>query len=498
MAATPINASTASKDTSFFGHPKGLSTLFFAEIWERWGYYGMRSLLILFMTAAVAEGGLGFDVPKASAIYGLYTAMAYMASLPGGWIADRILGQQRTVLVGAFIISAGYFLLAVPAISAFYTGLVLVVMGTGLFKPNVSTIVGQLYAQGDPRRDAGFSIFYMGINLGATLAPLGCGWVARAYGWRAGLSLAGVGMLIGLVQFGLSTARLGNAGRYPVTVSEADDRKQRSLLQRSVLIVVALAVAIFAVDALGIFEITAQRMSQIAGTGLTVITIGLFGWMLFGADWSPEERKRILVIAVLFLASTLFWSVFEQAGSTLNLFAARSTDTTLFGWEYPPSWFQAVNGFFIVALAPVFAWIWIKLGPRDPSSPAKFSLGLIQVGLGFAVLTVGAVLASNGAKVSPMWLVATYFLHTTGELCLSPVGLSAFTKLAPARVAGFMMGVWFLSISLGNFLGGRIASFYEAFPLPQLLGTVGGFAIAAGLVLALFIRPIVRLMGSIR
>lgn len=487
-----------SLDTSFFGHPRGLATLFFTELWERWGYYGMRSLLILFMTAAAVEGGLGFDVAKASAIYGLYTAMVYMASLPGGWIADRFLGQRRAVLVGGAIITVGYFLLAVPTMAAFYGGLVLVVAGTGMLKPNISTIVGQLYAQGDPRRDAGFSIFYMGVNLGATLAPLACGVVARAYGWRAGLTLAGFGMLAGLIQFSMSGSKLGEAGLHPVEVSPEDDRAQRKLLTRSTLITVAACFALWAIDAAGLADITAQRLSQIAGTGLTVLTLGLFAWLLFAAKWSPEERKRIIVIAVLFLASTLFWSVFEQAGSTLNLFAARSTATTIFGWQYPPSWFQAVNGFFIVSLAPVFAWLWIKMGPRDPSSPAKFSLALIQVGLGFVIMVGGALLAAGGARVSAWWLIATYLLHTTGELCLSPVGLSAFTKLAPARVAGFMMGVWFLSISLGNYLGGRIASLYESFPLPQLLGTVGGFAIAAGLLLALFIKPIVRLMGAVR
>ncbi len=488
----------AAIDTSFFGHPKGLSTLFFIELWERWGYYGMRSLLILFMTSSAADGGLGFDVAKASAIYGLYTAMVYMASLPGGWIADRILGQRRAVLIGGVIITAGYFLIAFPASAAFYGGLTLVVVGTGLLKPNASTIVGQLYEEGDTRRDAGFSIFYMGINTGAFVAPLACGWVARFYGWRAGLALAAAGMLLGILQFSLGGSRLGSAGLHPVPVSAAEDRQQRRLFVRVLLGTVAAAILLFALDATGVLALTAQTLNGIAGTGLTILTIGLFGWMLLAANWSPEERKRIIVIAVLFLASTLFWSVFEQAGSTLNLFAARSTDTTLLGWEYPASWFQSVNGFFIVALAPVFAWLWLKLGPRDPSSPTKFSLALVQAGLGFLILAAGAMLAANGTKVSPMWLVVTYFLHTTGELCLSPVGLSAFTKLAPARVGGFMMGVWFLSISLGNYLGGRMAALYEAMPLPQLLGSVGAFAVAAGLVLALLVRPMVRLMGAVR
>jgi POT family proton-dependent oligopeptide transporter len=282
----------------------------------------------------------------------------------------------------------------------------------------------------------------------------------------------------------------------PVHGSADDDRRQHALLWRGVAIAAVAALAIWGAGAAGLFELTAESLNRIAGAGLTMLTIGLFAWMLLAGNWSPVERRRIYVIAGLFRASTLFWSVFEQAGSTLNLFAARSTDNRIFGWEFPPSWFQSVNGLFIVLFAPVFAWIWLRMGARDPSSPAKFSLALIQVGLGFVTLVGGAMLAAGGTKVSPMWLIVTYLLHTWGELCLSPVGLSAFTKLAPARVAGFMMGVWFLSISLGNYLGGRMASLYEALPLTQLLAAVGGFAIVAGLILAVFTKPMVRLMGG--
>ncbi|MBI3683339.1 MAG: peptide MFS transporter [Acidobacteria bacterium] len=497
-ASVATGGARPEQDTSFFGHPRGLSTLFFTEFWERWGYYGMRSLLILFMTAAAADGGLGFDIPKASAIYGLYTAMVYMASLPGGWAADRLFGQRRSVMFGGIIIAIGYLALAAPRVDVFYFALVTVIAGTGLLKPNISTIVGQIYAPGDHRRDAGFSIFYMGINMGAFFAPLFCGLVARAYGWRTGMALAGIGMALGVVQYVAGWKHLGDAGLHPVRMSAGDDGRQRRRFWMSVIVLAAAAAAGLLLDRAGVVSISAQSLVNAAGTVLLLVTIGLFGWMFFAARWTGEERKRLMAIAVLFLASTLFWSAFEQAGSSLNLFAARSTDNTIFGWEYPASWLQSVNGFFIWTLAPLFAWIWIRLGSREPSSPAKFAWGLVFLGLGFVVLVGGAALAAGGAKVSPLWLVATYLLHTLGELCLSPVGLSAITKLAPARVAGLMMGVWFLSISIGNYLGGRIASLYEALPLAGLFGAVGAFAIITGLLLALFVRPVTRLMGGVK
>lgn len=486
---------TGVAEKQFFGHPRGLSTLFFTEFWERWGYYGMRSLLILFMLAPVSSGGLGFEQAKAAAIYGLFTAMAYMVSLPGGWIADRILGQRRAVMYGGIVIAAGYLLLAVPSMAAFYGGLLIVIVGTGLLKPNISTIVGQLYRQGDARRDAGFSIFYMGINMGAFFAPLACGVVARDYGWRAGLALAGVGMVLGVGQYVYGWRYLGSAGLEPVCGTEEEDREQRRRMWLALGVTALVLGGIVAVSQLGLAEITAQGLNTAAGTALLVMTGGFFAWLFLAAEWTAEERKRIVVIGVLFAASCLFWSVFEQAGSTLNIFAAERTDNRIFGWEYPPSWLQALNGLFIWTMAPLFAWFWLKLGSREPSSPMKFSWGLILVGLGFAVLVPAAGVA---AKVSPLWLTTTYLLHTFGELCLSPVGLSAITKLAPARVAGLMMGVWFLSISIGNYMGARIAGVYASLPLAALFGVVGGLAVVAGVILALASRPITRLMGGVK
>jgi POT family proton-dependent oligopeptide transporter len=477
----------------FLGHPRGLATLFFTEMWERFSYYGMRALLILFMTASVANGGLGFDVATAGVVYGLYTAMVYMAALPGGWIADRITGQRKAVLYGGVLIAAGNLTLAIPQIAAFYSGLALVVAGTGLLKPNVSTIVGQLYDEHDHRRDAGFSIFYMGINLGAFIAPLICGWVAVQVSWRWGFGLAGIGMALGVVQYMLGSRHLGDAGAHPAVPGDTAARRQFGV---GAVAIGALVAAVAALAWSGV--VSAKTIADGSGVMLLAVVIAFFVWLFSTGSWTPVERKRLAVVAVLFAASAVFWSVFEQAGSSMNLFAQRNTDNQIGFFQIPAPWYQSINAMFIITLAPVFAALWVKLGPREPSSPAKFAWGLVLGGGGFLLLAVGASMAEAGVKVSPMWLLGTYLLHTMGELCLSPVGLSAMTKLAPARVGGLMMGVWFLSLSAGNYLGGRMAALYGELPLPTLFGAVGWFAVAAGLVLALFVKPIVRLMGGVK
>jgi POT family proton-dependent oligopeptide transporter len=486
-------------DTRFFGHPRGLSTLFFTEMWERFSYYGTRALLIYFMTASAADGGLGFGVAKASAIYGMYTAMVYMLSLPGGWIADRFLGQRKAVFLGGILIALGNLGLAIHSLATFYAGLGLVVLGTGLLKPNVSAIVGQIYPAGDQRRDAGFSIFYMGINLGAFLAPLICGYFGQNVNWHIGFGVAAVGMTCGLIQYKLGGHHLGDAGLHPVKAATPEEEaRQRTLLWVGLGgggAFVALAIIL---KVTGILPISAAAVSQAFGMILLLTVIVSFAWLLLFTEWSPEERKRLIAIFGLFLASTVFWSVFEQAGSTLSLFAQRNTNNVVLGFSYPPSWFQSMNSIFIFSFAPVFAWIWLRLGSRDPSSPTKFTIGLLLVGLGFAVLVPAAAASAEGALVSPLWLTVTYLCHTFGELCLSPVGLSAMTKLAPVRIAGLTMGIWFLSISVGNYLGGRASALYESLPLPTLFGAVAGFAIAAAVVLAVLIRPINKLMGGVK
>ncbi len=491
-------AHSPTSDRAFFGHPRGLSTLFFTEMWERFSYYGMRALLLLYMTAPLAAGGLGFDAAQGGAIYGLYTSMVYMTTLPGGWVADRLIGQRRAVLYGGLTIAAGHFAMAVPSLSTFYLGLFLIVIGTGLLKGNVSVIVGQLYTQEDKRRDAGFSIFYMGINLGAFIAPIVCGYLGQRVSWHTGFAAAGFGMLIGVTQYVLGSRHLGDAGLHPVP--DASPEAGRSLRRRAAGLGIASLVAIVGIGAgayTGILPITPMQVADAAGVFLLVLTLGFFAWLFLSRGWTADERRRLYVITVLFLAAALFWSVFEQAGSTLNLFADRSTDNRVFGREFPSTWYQSLNSLFLIILAPVFAWIWIKLAVREmePTSPAKFAFGLVFVGLGFAILVIAARLAEQGIMVSPMWLVMTYLLHTIGELALSPVGLSAMTRLAPARIAGLMMGVWFLATSVGNFIGGRVAGFYETMALPTLFGAVAAFAIVAGLVLFALVGPLKRIAG---
>ena len=513
-ATVPSRAASAAPtaDTRFFGHPRGLATLFFTEFWERFSYYGMRAILILFMTAPLAMGGMGFDTAKAGVVYGTYTSLVYLTALPGGWLADRFLGQRRATLYGGVVIMLGHICLAIPTLPSFYLGLALVVIGTGLLKPNVSTMVGELYGAEDARRDAGFSIFYMGINLGAFLSPLICGWLAQSEqfrgflgsvgirpesSWHWGFAAAAVGMFFGIVQYLAGWKHLGQAGMNPVVPDDpAEQARSRRRLRNGVVAVVLLAAGIAILGRMGVLHVTPEGLGNAFGLVLLAVTVVFFAGLLSSKSWTSGERKRLITIGVLFVGAAIFWSVFEQAGSTLNLFADRSTDNRLLGMTFPASWFQSLNAIFIVLLAPVFAWLWVRLGKRNPSSPAKFVVGLLFVAAGFGILIIAARLAAAGIKVSPLWLTATYLLHTIGELCLSPVGLSAMTKLAPARVAALMMGVWFLATSVGNYLGGRVAALYESFSLPSLFTAVTLFALAAAVVLALLVRPIERMLAS--
>ena len=495
MATT---VSTPQTDTRFFGHPRGLATLFFTEMWERFSYYGMRAILILFMTAPASSGGLGFSVATAGVIYGLYTSMVYLMSVPGGWLADRVLGQRRAVLYGGIGIVIGQFCLGVPGVASFYVGLIVLVLGTGLLKPNLSTIVGKLYAEGDVRRDAGFSVFYMGINIGATIAPLVVGYVGQRINWNLGFVLAGFGMVIGLIQYVLGKRYMGEAGLEPIRPETPEARARQSRLMWAGAGAFALLIGVPAMlQAAGLIHLTAAAVGDAGGVMLVAVSIGVFAWLLSSKGWTPVERKRILAMVALFVACALFFAAYEQAGSTLTLLADRSTDNHALGWAFPSSWYQSLSAVFVVALAPVFAILWIGLGKREPSIPVKFALGLLLVGLGFAVVGVGALRAASGIKISPMWLVVTYFVHVCGELCLSPVGLSAFTKLAPAKVASLMMGVWFLGISAGEYIGGIFGSLYESFSPQSLFAIVAAFSIGAGVIMGLLVKPLKRLMGGV-
>ncbi|HXI88868.1 MAG TPA: peptide MFS transporter [Blastocatellia bacterium] len=498
--ATDVGTEPAVFDTSGIGgQPAGLSTLFFTEMWERFSYYGMRALLVLFLTATLQKGGFGLDDPTATAIYGLYTASVYLSGLPGGWIADRILGHRRSVFIGGIIIAAGHFSMALGWVGTFYAGLVLIVIGTGLLKPNVSAIVGDLYPEGGVRRDAGFSIFYSGINLGAFIGPLLCGYLGEKVNWHLGFGAAGVGMVLGVIQYRMGYKRLGDGGLRDLKSSDkaAANRMLLAALGGAVLIIAIIVL----LNSRGAIAVSPLGAAKSLGFLIPLLAISYFGYQIFFGGFNAIEKKRIGVIFVLFVAATMFWAGYEQAGSSMNLFAERLTNRVVAGWEMPTSWLQSVNPILVILFAPVFGALWVKLRERAPSIPAKFALGLVQLGVGFGVIAWASVYVgdpANPSKVSMGWLVATYFFHTTGELCLSPVGLSAMTKLSPAKLVGQMMGIWFMATSLGNLIAGLLAGKMGSFGLVQLFGSVALWVGAAGLILLLISRPVKRLMGGVK
>ena len=501
-------------DTAFFGHPRGLQTLFFTEMWERFSYYGMRAILILYMTAPLAVGGLAFTDAKAGMIYGVYTAAVYLLSLPGGWIADRFLGQRRAVLHGGILIMFGHICLAWPSTATFFLGLVLIALGTGLLKPNISTMVGQLYTEEDARRDGGFSIYYMGINLGAFFAPLVCGFLAQNEGfrswlagigmspesaWHWGFGAAAVGMFAGIVQYVLGDRALGLAGKHPVPPEspEAAARNRRTLVI-TLLAVFGLPAIFAALIYSGVFVLSTSALTVLMLAVLVTVLVGFFAAMFFMGNWNPAEKRRLLVIMLLCLGATVFFADFEQAGSTLNLFAERHTTTTFLGFDFPASWLQAVNALFIIVLAPIFGFIWTALGRRgkNPASPAKFAIGMFLLAGGFIVMLPAAQGADAGEKSGPGWLITLYFLHTCAELCISPVGLSSMTKLAPARIAGMVMGMWFAATALGNYLSGAAAGTTESLGMVTFFLVVATPPIIAGILFAILNRPIHRMLGD--
>jgi len=491
-------------DRSFFGHPRGLSTLFFTEMWERFSYYGMRAILLLYMVKSFAEGGLGLDEKYAGIIYATYVSSVWYLPLPGGWLADRILGARRAVLLGGIIIACGHYSMAINSKLTFYAGLILIACGTGLLKPNISAMVGQLYSEEDKRRDAGFSIFYMGINLGAFLSPIVVGFLAQSQtfrnfissmgfsptsAWHWGFAAAGVGMTLGIIQYVLGQKRLAHVGDRPALTRVAAEAVEPADGVDYLTMVLALAGGVVGAT-LGMIYGEAGVLSALFPT-----VVGFFAGYLGGIirHLNGEELKRVLVIFILFVFSILFWMTYEQAGSSLTLFADRLTETTILGWAYPSSWFQSVPAIFVIIFAPIIGAVWQKLAARQPSSPGKFTIGLFFAGIAFVVIAFASTLAANG-RVSPMWLVIVYFLQTIGELCLSPVGLSTVTKLSPARMVGLMLGVWFLSISIGSYIAGLAARLFEGNDtavLTRAFGIFAGITLLAAIVLAI-LTPLIK------
>jgi POT family proton-dependent oligopeptide transporter len=497
--ATPgaVAAPTQHSRFGLGGHPRGLMTLFFTEMWERFSYYGMRALLVLFMTASLSGGGLGMDIGSAGAIYGLYTSMVYLLSLPGGWVADKLWGQRKAVFVGGCIIAAGHFSMAIPLVPTFYLGLTLIVLGTGLLKPNVSAMVADLYPEGGARRDAGFSIFYMGINLGAFMGPLLCGFLGERYNFHLGFSLAGIGMVLGLTQYRLGARHLQHAGEF------RSEEPAQVLAQRGRTFylvtgaLVALAVLFGFLVYSGALAINLPTVAEQLGWGIAILSGGFFLYLFAAGGLDATEKKHLLVIVWLYLLATVFWYGYEQAGSSLNLFARDLTNRMIGGWEMPTSWLQDVNPILIIIFAPLFGSLWTWLASRKigASAPFKFAFGLFGLAAGFAVITWGAVYASPDNRVSMNWLTVTYFLHTVGELCLSPVGLSSMTKLAPRGRVGQMMGVWFIAAALGNLMAGRAAGSLAVMTSHDLFLRVTWIAAIAGAV-ALAVSPIISRLST--
>lgn len=460
VLTTELEEARVEETTGLAGHPRGLGTLFFTELWERFSYYGMRSILILYMTSTAAQGGLGFSVKDAASIYGTYTMSVYLTAVPGGLIADYLTGARLAVFLGGLIIAAGHFSMVFRSMTTFYLGLILISLGTGLLKPNISTMVGGLYRENDPRRDSGFSIFYMGINIGSVLAGIIVGYLAKGQtfknflawlgrdpnsSWHYGFGAAGVGMVVGLIIYLLHQNRLKGVGN---KVRKASDTKTEVA--------------------------TRQPLTR--------------------DDW-----KRIAVIFIFFLFTILFWGAYEQKGASLNLYADRLVRNEIFGISFPVPFLQSLTGTFVIILAPIFSWLWVRMGERQPSSPRKFALGLVFIGIAFMLL-VPASLFTAGGKVSVWWFVALYFLAVCGEMCLSPVGLSTVTKLAPIKLVGIMMGIWFLAASFGNKLAGYLSGFFVSdnpWRLTMLYGGIAvGLLVSAG-ILALLTPGIKRMMGKV-
>jgi POT family proton-dependent oligopeptide transporter len=493
--AAPADAGVGPASATLFGHPRGLAILFLTEMWERFTYYGIQSILILFLVAATGRGGLGFDDKSASDIWGLYAGGTWLLSLLGGWVADRLIGGRLAIASGGVLITAGNALLASGGTRLFFLGLIFNVFGVGLLKPNVSATVGALYPEGGSRRDAGFSIFYVGINIGSLLAPMIVPVVARHYGWHAGFGLPALGMLLGVAQFLATRRYLGQAGAAPTSARRGS--------WRVLWLLVAVVGALAALTLSGAVKVDAAALSTAVSQVVGILMAVYLLYMALFGGLTRQERSRVFAMIALFAASTVFWMAYMQMFDSFTLFAERYTDRNLFGWTMPAGTMQTIDPFFIIVLAPVFAALWMRLGQRgrDLSSPAKFAWGLLLTAAGMLVMYVAALRVMQGHMVSPLWLAATYFLTACGELCLSPVGLSSTTKLAPARFAGQTMGLWFLTIALGSFLAGQFSGSYNAHDLatlPALYLKLFWWSAITGALMLLITPPVKRLMAGVR
>lgn len=479
----------------FFGHPRGLFTLFFTEFWERFSYYGMKAILIYYLYTEINKGGLGFDEATANSIMAVYGSLVYMSGIIGGWIADRLLGTANTVFYGGVLIMFGHILLAFPgSVPAFFASMFLIIIGTGLLKPNVSSVVGDLYISEDTRRDSGFSIFYMGINLGGFLAPLIVGTVGQTYNYHLGFSLAAIGMFLGLVTYLLTRKKnLGPAGKtVPNPLAPSERKKVFGRIGLGVLVIAIIGAYLISKGILTISVFT--MLVSILGI---LIPLLYFIVMFYSSKTTSDEKSRLIAYIPLFVASMMFWAIQEQGSNILATYADKRTHLEFMGLQLQSSWFQSLNPLFIVVLAPVFAWLWMRLGKRQPSTPTKFSLGLILAGLSFIVMIFPAYINGTESLANPMWLVLSFLIVVLGELCLSPVGLSATSKLAPAAFSAQTMSLWFLSNASAQAINAQIVKYYSADTEIAYFGVIGGISILLGLILFMLSPKIQKFMKGV-
>lgn len=490
MAVSAPSASISEQDKGFFGHPRGLSTLFFTELWERFSFYGMKAILGLYLWTAVAEGGMGVDKALALSVVAIYGSSVYMSGVAGGWLADRVFGGQRATFYGGVLIMCGHIALALPlGLSGVYLGLVFIVLGTGLLKPNISTVVGGLYEQHDTRRDAGFTVFYMAINIGGFVSPLITGALADGINYHAGFAAAAVGMALGLIQYQLGRKHLrGSAAVPPNPLPQQEKGRTYGLIAG---ITVALLAAGFVAYRLWDVDGVIAVISILS----VVLPVSYFTVMIRSKKTTAEERPRVIAYIPLFIAAAMFWLIFEQSASVIAEFADSHVDNHVFGWEFPVAWFQSINPIMIIVLAPVFALLWVKLADRAPSTPRKFAGALVLVGLSFVLMYFASNSAADG-KVTPLWLVVMFLIMTAGELMLSPVGLSVTTKLAPRAFASQTMGLWFLASASGSGIAAQLVKFYTSSPSAYFL-TLGGAAVVLGVALAVAAPAIRKLMSGV-
>ncbi|MFH9726697.1 peptide MFS transporter [Streptomyces sp. NPDC017254] len=500
---TKDSAEPLGYEKTFLGHPRGLATLFMTEMWERFSYYGMRALLVLYLVSGGVDaatgsqgGGLAMTAATATAIYSVYVSMVYLMAMPGGWFGDRVWGARKTVAIAASVIMLGHVSLAIPGQAMFFVGLALVAVGSGLLKANISTMVGHLYkGADDPRRDGGFTLFYVGINLGAFFAPLVIGTVGEKVNWHLGFALAAVGMGLGLAVFLLFGKTLNpKSSEVPNPLSAAE---RKAVITKAAVIAVVVAVFYGAVVALGMYTLN-WAMVPITLAGL-IIPVAVLARIKRDKDLDSGERSRVTGYIWFFVAAAIFWMIYDQGGSTLSLFADDKTAGTIFGLGFPATWYQSLNPLFVMALAPVFAWMWLWLARKnqEPNTIVKFAMGLVLVGASFFVFIVPMNMAGDGTKVSPMWLVTIYMIQTIGELCLSPVGLSVTTKMAPKKYASQMMGVWFLAVTAGDCTTGLLSIAGVDLNGTGIIATQAALAVAAGFAIFMYRKKVQGLMGSV-